>query len=58
MYKVIKDAQDELKLPNCSLLAEYHKHYKTGLSTAFCKLEKYFQLTDQSIFYRAAIILH
>ena len=54
IFKILQQANDEIK----ALLAKYLKYYKAGVHCAYIKLIKYFSLTDQTLIYWAAIVLH
>ena len=54
MFKVLQRADDEIKASP----GEYSEYYRAGVHCAYTKLIKYFNLTDQTPIYRAAIVLH
>ncbi len=54
MFVKLKEASDAI----AANPTEYSAYYKTGVDTGYIKLVKYFNLTDQSPIYRAAIVLH
>ena len=54
MFEKLKKAADEINYD----LDNYSAYYYAGIDAAYCKLIKYFDLTDKMPTYRAAIVLH
>ena len=54
MFGKLKKAADKINYDPDN----YSAHYCAGIDAAYCKLIKYFDLTDKTPTYRAAMVLH